>query len=434
VPRTCRELVRDTPGSTVYPVCGPRTCPPNQNPWTVYLVTITDGRGLARQYEEEDLDHRGFGHLFTVVGPVERVGPLLEGLAVTPAVIDARHGPARLTTSARATDDVSGVSKIAVSVSSRTSGMTKVIQLQRVGSSTDWSGTVSFGEWDTPGRWEVALVVLEDRASWELRLDRGEMSALHLSTMFSVRSNKDRARPALLTSSVSPLTVDARIGDGVVTLQARVSDARSGVARVRVDLPSRPTSRTPWRTQFVKVSGSARLGVWRARAYFPHCDARNGRHTVQIRVTDRAGNSRRFSSPEFNVTSNNTEGPELKMVSYKTQPRSGPVVFVWHDDVTGIRDENALVRPYGYDRFDADEPPAAIPGSWRCRNVRSAHVSCATGQVRTAQFTPDVPLPGKSRFLVDFNPEHTMSVMSFTGHPEIQSEFTTRRGPSGISR
>jgi hypothetical protein len=53
---------------------------------------------------------------------------------------------------------------------------------------------------------------------------------------------------------------------------------------------------------------------------------------------------------------------------------------------------------------------------------------CATGQVRTARFSPNGPLAGSSYYTVILNPEFSLGVTDLAGNPVIAEDLTVRTG------
>lgn len=58
-----------------------------------------------------------------------------------------------------------------------------------------------------------------------------------------------------------------------------------------------------------------------------------------------------------------------------------------------------------------------MAGTWACKTVGGVTTSCATGQVRTASFTPTSSFTASTNHYIELNPEHQLGVTDLAGNP-----------------
>jgi hypothetical protein len=401
--------------------------------WTIQGLDVLDGAQHQRQYGTRDLLAMGAASTFTVVGPADQQRPVLEALSVTPTRVDGDRFPVRVTVRATARDDLAGVQELRVSAQHGEGGKIRRARLHLVTSGRgaapgSWVGNLTLGHRRDAGAW-LLRADLFDWLGRHVIVGAGGLHSLGLPNKITVRAVDPRS-PLLLAARRTPATVDVRSHDGVLGVRVRAADPVSGVERVRVILY--PRSVRPFdfpSSQLARVAGSARDGVWRGKVVIPRCAANLAAYRVRVQMRDLSGNQRSTMLPDIRVlAAPDRVRPVVDDVALYGAPPTGPLIVAFDEDVTGVTDSTALVRPAGYYRIYAPEPPQPIPGSWACRDPQGAETSCSTGRVRTAAFTPTAPMAPQTDYALEINPEHTLGVVDMAGNPAASFPLQFRTG------
>lgn len=250
------------------------------SPWSVRGVRAWDGAGNSGQ---SPFDDALTAPSFTIAAhPRDLERPFLADMTLDRRVVNVRRHAGRLGVRLHVTDSGgAGVTAVAVQGA-------PLVLASGTASEGWWTGSVPVPRWSARGSRPLRVVLRDaaynntfSRPEW-LR-DRG------LPWRYLVRSVPDRTAPAASAARLSDARVDVRTADGRVGVSVRVTDAQSGVVRVRADLRRPGISGLP-RAWLTLKSGDRHDGRWRGRLLLPRCGTVAGSYTLLVRVTDRIGN------------------------------------------------------------------------------------------------------------------------------------------------
>lgn len=227
-------------------------------PWAIVEVSLVDGAQHQRQYANKDLAALGFTSTFTVVGPADHTLPALETLTVTPSRVEGQRFPVRVTVRATARDDLAGVKAIRVSAQQGEGGKYRRARLQRVSGGqgavpSSWVGTLTFGQRRDVGAWRLRTDLF-DWLDRQVIVDHRRLHSLGLPNGITVRS-VDRGQPVLLDARRTPVTVDARTRDGLLSVRIRAADPVSGVEQARMTVYPRAEGAFDFPTGELRICG-----------------------------------------------------------------------------------------------------------------------------------------------------------------------------------
>lgn len=223
----------------------------------------------------------------------DRERPQLRSIAATPTVVDVTSASRAVTFRARFSDDA-GISEgngegwaPYVGVGSYTYFL-GYADFERV------SGTAQDGTWEArinvprgmPATRLHAMVVIRDVAGRVVTIDE----ATHVEV---VDDDPDTLHPEVqLRSPAAGATYDVRNEAKSITVRARVTDDKSGVATVSACV-IRPNEHGTWNYEWEecgrarRISGTSKDGVWQTSIRLVE-DARGGPACIRVRATDRA--------------------------------------------------------------------------------------------------------------------------------------------------
>lgn len=175
--------------------------------------------------------------------------PVLTAFGRSPGAVNVTVADKKITFTASATDDLSGIASIYVMMSSPTKqGVSRSASasLKRVsGTPTNGSfaGSATIRRWTINGTWHISQVYLTDRVGNTTYYFESQLSTAGYPTMFTVTSRPDLVRPNATALSFSPRRVDTRTGARTVRVTATLKDTGgSGVSSGYVNF-SRSTSK-----------------------------------------------------------------------------------------------------------------------------------------------------------------------------------------------
>jgi hypothetical protein len=340
----------------------------------------------------------------TVTSVADAAAPRLMTLRLGRTMVDTRTKAAHLTVTARATDGRAGVKRVLVTAGNDRRSASALLQRVK-GTTADgrWRGTLTVPPWLGNTTWRLQVGVVDGVVNVRTYGWAALGALQHADRTITVRSRSDGAAPRG-TLTVTPTTVDVHSQPLHVTLQVRARDAGSGVRGVRVLLIDPDRSDGSREVALHRISGTRHNGVWSAVATISSC-AIAGSWRTELAVTDRSMRSRqsRAGLPSLEVAANDNLAPTV----VRTSTASGTPVLDFDEDVTGITPTSAPV-------IGADGG-APVAGAWACTDATGATISCATGTVRRAAFTPAAPTTGQ--LFVVLNPEHSLGVTDLAGNP-----------------
>jgi hypothetical protein len=285
-----------------------------------------------------------------------------------------------------------------------------------------WGGTLTLPRWM---RSRSATYTFMFRATdWpgnEQLVGADELAERDLPSSVVVTTRRpDRDDPRLTRVELAPAEVDLTNGDRPVTATVRAID-QSGIGDTYFFL--RPMHR---------VRGDRHRGVWRRTESLDHCTWRTRDIRLEIILFDRAGNRVAVRQPLSITNHNDIRPPRPTLVGPDQHGPSDPVTYRFGEDVVGISDTSAPVRPTeGGAAFGTGSPPEAVPGHWSCASSAGTPVDCVSGPLRIATWSPLAPLTVDRSYLPDFNPEHVLDILDLAGNPlDIGLRFEDEFAPT----
>ncbi|HEV2791101.1 MAG TPA: calcium-binding protein, partial [Solirubrobacterales bacterium] len=273
-------------------------------------MTIGDRRGNSRTLSAAEIREASYRSEFAVFAGPDEEPPELTDLALSPSTVDTSKGPATVNFSIGASDDLSGVNDVHVSVKLPSWEPGAVDVGSSVGSERPpTSGTRHAGTWTQsysliedamPGSYKVYAVYLSDLAGNTASYDRAELEALGFPVEFLQSGEGDTTPPEILDVWFEPAQLRTAAGERTIFFYAHVRDDLTGIGEFpdeafsRVDIGFEPPGE--W-SEFTYGGGSPQLvsgtgldGVWR-REVVLEADAAPGVYELTYAAaTDRAGN------------------------------------------------------------------------------------------------------------------------------------------------
>jgi len=222
--------------------------PTNQNgTYNVTKVSVVDLQGNQIDYSASQLRALGVNTAITVTGSTaDTTPPQLTSLSI-PATIDLSHGPAKLSISGTATDDMSGVKNVLVWVdkditytdgSDLTHPQTGTL-FGNFGYDDPWSDGASTGSWtifstNQNGTYNVTGVTVIDLQGNQIDYSASQLKALGVNTAIAVTGSTADITTPQLTSLSIPATIDLSQGPAKFSISGTATDDLSGVKQVFV--------------------------------------------------------------------------------------------------------------------------------------------------------------------------------------------------------
>ncbi|WP_307076551.1 hypothetical protein [Arthrobacter pascens] len=246
--------------------------------WTLETVGLADTLGNKTG---------GFVKIETVavVSPAaDGVGPVLLSSYLSPTSLDVSAGPATVNVSLRITDDT-GVAAPLLRLIHYQSGQ---YQLQRLvlGSGTIqsgvWKGSITLPKGAAAGKWALETVGLEDT----LGNKTGEF--VQFRTVGVISAASDSTGPAILSSYLSPTTLNVAAAAATVNVSVRITDD-TGVDAPLLRLIHYPSGQ--YRLQRLTLgSGTIQGGVWKGSITLPQGAAAGKWSLETVGLADTLGN------------------------------------------------------------------------------------------------------------------------------------------------
>jgi hypothetical protein len=384
-------------------------------------LSVDDVAGNRTTYSTADLEQMGLPTTFTTVTTPDTGKPAVRTVRLSTRTIDTRAHRATLGIKVRATDD-SAVKAIRVGLwGSPIRSSTAHLRLV-AGTAADgtWQGRISVPRWQGNSTAKLAIEVTDLVDGYRIYGPK-KLAAIGQPGTVRVLSRTDTEEPRLRLQAVTPTSVDLRSGEQSVTVAVRATDRLSGVRRASVTLrgPDDGNGGQPnLDVRLVRVSGTAHDGIWKGTVALRPCAALAGSWDVVAFAWDAATGNYLDSPKALTVINADVLRPRAELVgdSYLVR-RGGPLTVTFNEDVVGVDADNTLVHVGDNQRGQAGDNPAAIAGTWACKDASGSAVDCVAGPVRQAAFTPTSPMiPGTNHTLV-LNPEHHLGLTDLAGNP-----------------
>ncbi|MEO7979903.1 MAG: hypothetical protein ABI807_03240, partial [Sporichthyaceae bacterium] len=139
----------------------------------------------------------------------------------------------------------------------------------------------------------------------------------------------------------------------------------------------------------------------------PRCGSAAGLWQSQLKVAEGAARTGHYLSgqPTLQVTAPDNLVPRV----VRTTTADNRVVLDVDADVIGITPASAPVH--------ALADGSQVVGTWTCTDAAGVAVSCATGALRKAVFTPHPTFAAVGQLVVVLNPEHSLGITDLAGNP-----------------
>ena len=391
--------------------------------WRPFALALEDRAGNPPSEEVRralDAHDPPFDQTLVVTSSPDTRPPTVTGVRVSPGRVDTRRGAKYVGVTIAASDDLSGVAHVRVLASrGRYDART---DLRRDGGS--FTGRLRIPTWRGTGTWHL-LVTAQDRVGNKVDVPSSRLATVGESS-FAVVSRKDTARPTLRSLRVDPARVDLRQRARTVAFTVRLADVRSGIRSAVVTMPVSThgePGQAMTRVRLTRTAGTARHGTWTGHVRLAPCTLLYRRTPVFVAARDRAGNDRLWR-PTVLTARTQSLWPAQADLTTPVVGATGPITLTFSQAVTGINPASPTVR-----RSDSTGTGPPLAGTWTCFTGSGMTTSCPTGHVRTASWTPDVPLDSPASYRVDLNPEGNLDVTDLDGNPFRRNRCTASTRP-----
>jgi uncharacterized repeat protein (TIGR02059 family) len=200
--------------------------------FNISSVSVYDNAGNVKFYAPADLKKLGFATSFDVAGAgADTTAPVLKGLSF-PA-IDVSTGNKSVTFTANVTDDKSGVMRVDVYFDKLLKYVGDSRDFNYVSFNSTGKTTQNIDMTSKNGTFNISSVDVYDLAGNSKSYTPAELKTLGIATSFEVV--KDTTAP-VLTGLDFPSVIDVSAGNKAVSFAAKVTDDKSGVSEVTVNL------------------------------------------------------------------------------------------------------------------------------------------------------------------------------------------------------
>src|ERR1700727_167087 len=222
--------------------------------------------------------------------------PVLTSFTFSPQAVDVTNAPATISATAQATDDLSGVTEVAVEWVSP-DGTNAVGGGLGLSSGTNLNGTYTstftIPQFVEPGTWNVAQVYVRDNAGNSKTYYQSDLQALGFPTTLQVTSTQDKNPPVLTSFTFSPQAVDVTNAPATISATAQATDDLSGVTEVAVEWVS-PDGTNAVGGGLGLSSGTNLNGTYTSTFTIPQFVEPGTWNVAQVYVRDNAGNSKTY--------------------------------------------------------------------------------------------------------------------------------------------
>ncbi|MCS7042518.1 MAG: Ig-like domain repeat protein [Bryobacteraceae bacterium] len=264
--------------------------------WLLQFVSISDKAGNTATYTRSQLAAMGLPTTLSLTGTADLTPPSLTTYDFAPASLTIGGGPAAVTGSITATDNLSGLYLAYIAFYSP-SGQQRVDCYGTPGdpsSGTPLNGTYScqgtFHPGAENGQWKVQFVELRDRVDNSRYYTTGELAALGLPTTLQVTAVTDSSPPVLAGLTLSPLNVNTSTGPASISGVVQATDAGTGVKQAVVALFSPSGAQRVDCATAVLAAGTLNASA-PCNGQFPQYSESGAWEVRFVSITDHAGNT-----------------------------------------------------------------------------------------------------------------------------------------------
>jgi hypothetical protein len=278
--------------------------------------------------------------------------PKVVGLTASPASVDTSSGAKTIAVAVHATDDLSGISAVQVSLSNGSRWISAAAQLSAGGSHLDgtWSATLTLPQNAATSSYALNIAVIDNIGNHHT-YSAQELESLSLPSSIAQTGAGDTTPPQVSGLSATPGSLSTCSAAQTVAVVVQASDS-SGVAGVTVNLTGPGGQQLSAPAALVNDGGTATNGRWSASLTLP-AHARQGAWSISIQASDTAGNPVYISSTQLassgytaaiaQTCSGDTAPPQVHGVTLSPESidtsgatRSVTVAVHATDDLSGI--------------------------------------------------------------------------------------------------
>lgn len=251
-------------------------------------------------------------------GGSDSTPPQLLAFDFTPKQVDTTQSSKTITFTARATDDLSGVSSISIGFRAPTSQQTLYAYLNlQSGDTRDgmYQGIGTLQAYSEQGIWEFAGANLSDRIGNYRNLTPTQFAALGFPTSFyngpgtpppsptatpTLTGGADTTPPQLLAFDFTPKSVDTTHASQPITLTVHLTDDLSGVAGLSARFSSANSNQGLYFNlgSYEKKTGSLNDGTFVTERMLPAFSAYGAWNLSGLYISDAIGNSVQLDSTQ----------------------------------------------------------------------------------------------------------------------------------------
>jgi hypothetical protein len=413
--------------------------------WTVSSIFLADAAGNTRIMDTNAIAAAGFPTTLQVGSPQDTNPPSLTAFSINPGSVNTTAAPATVQLNFTATDDLSGVTGIQVSLLSPSGGSSQQASSSFAPSTTTTSSvTITLPRGAEPGSWTVNGLFLTDAAGNSLTLDTNGINGKGFPTTLTVTSSTDNIPPVLTGLTVSPAAVNTSANAANVTVGFSATDDVSGVKTVQVVFVS-PTGVSTQQATVTLTPATSATGT--VVLNFPRLSEAGQWTLGTLYLADAAGNTTildtaalaaRGFPTTLNVTSaTDTTPPNLTgfgftpaSIDIGVSAGNLPVSFQSTDDLSGVTAfQVTFISPSNNSQQSAGTtfaastsisgsvlvhfPPGSETGTW---TVGSVFLSDAAGNTRTLT-AGNLAGHGFPTQLIVSNADSTPPVINHTVNP-----------------
>ena len=359
-------------------------------------VAATDGVGNAAtrtiHYTVVSAQECGGSSQLCQEGLADTTPPKVAGLTVSPATVNTSSGSQTVTVDVHATDDLSGVAGVVVSLSNGSRYLSSTAHLLAGGERLDgtWEASVTLPQFAAAGRYSLSVGVVDNVGNHHT-YSSAELEELGFPASVREEGEGDTTPPTILGVSANPDSVSTCGSSATTQVLVHESDA-SGVSGVTVYL-SGPGGQQLSAAASLSEGASAKNGTWAAGITLP-AYAQQGEWKIAILSSDSAGNSAYTSAAQL-AGAGYTSAVQQSCAGDTTPPAITSVALNPEsvDTSTGSREVTVTVQ--ATDDLSGVAAIEATLGSGG--QSHSAAASLTSGSNRDGTWTATIDLPRWSR-------------------------------------
>jgi hypothetical protein len=230
-------------------------------------------------------------------GLADTEAPKVVGLTVNPSSVNTSSGPQTVTVDVHATDNLSGVAGVVVSLSNGSRYLSSTAHLLAGGERLNgtWEASLTLPQYAAAGRYALGVGVVDNVGNHHT-YSSSELEGLGLPGAVQQEGEGTTTPPAILGVSANPATLSTCGTSASTRVLVHESDS-SGVNAVTVYL-SGPSGQQLSAPASLTEGGSAKNGTWAASITLPEY-AQQGEWKISVESSDAAGNSAYTSAAQL---------------------------------------------------------------------------------------------------------------------------------------